>query len=328
MPDMPDSIGRRAAVAAIRRLGAHVPGWFPLVAERLHPYVKPPADTVTVSVNGYRLRLDTREYLQRSMYYGCHEPEEVRLFKRLVRPGDVVVDIGAHVGYFTLLAATLAGPAGRVFAFEPIPTSYEQLAANVRSNALRNVVVEQAAVSDQPGKLSLGLTDESVEMGASDYTAGGPPRRGDGAGGDDRRVSRRARLGPSVRLVKLDVEGLETQVLAGMRELPSANPPDALMLEYNAAMFARHGHDGAALLDGLRQAGFRLYSPETFGRVARRSMTPLPVEPLPPSSPDRSVVETLRAGLATRRTALQRAGAPRRCQPAMRSGCCLRRWLL
>ena len=83
-------------------------------------------------------------------------------FKEVVREGDVVVDLGANMGYFTLLAARLVGKEGKVYAFEPEPINYSLLVKNVELNGYDNVVTVPKAVSHQSGIVRLFRSDEDI----------------------------------------------------------------------------------------------------------------------------------------------------------------------
>ena len=85
------------------------------------------------------------------------EETETHWFVQSIRPGDVVVDLGANVGYYTILRGKLVGEIGRVYAFEPDPVGFEILRRNVRLNGLHNVVLEQKAVSSKPGLIHLDI---------------------------------------------------------------------------------------------------------------------------------------------------------------------------
>ena len=85
------------------------------------------------------------------------EAGDIQSLRSYVKPGEVVIDIGANVGYYTLIAARLVGETGRVYAFEPDPTNFAILDKNVRLNGFRNVVLEQKAVSNEPGSIELFL---------------------------------------------------------------------------------------------------------------------------------------------------------------------------
>jgi len=84
-------------------------------------------------------------------WLGSYEYDQRLLFERLVTEGSVVFDVGAHVGFYTLLAATLVGARGKVFAFEPLPANIHYLKAHLRINRITNVTVIEKAVSDCSG---------------------------------------------------------------------------------------------------------------------------------------------------------------------------------
>jgi len=84
-----------------------------------------------------------------------YEEGTTLLFKRTLQPGWVVADVGAHVGYYTLLAAQIVGSEGRVFSFEPDPTNFSLLRRNIELNRLRNVVAVPKAVADRDMRLKL-----------------------------------------------------------------------------------------------------------------------------------------------------------------------------
>lgn len=91
------------------------------------------------------------------------EPEVTEVFLSHVMPGDVVLDIGAHIGYYTVLAARSVGNEGRVIAFEPDPQNYSLLVKNVAKNGYRNVTAVQKAVSWNSGYAQLYQTAGSSE---------------------------------------------------------------------------------------------------------------------------------------------------------------------
>jgi FkbM family methyltransferase len=174
---------------------------------------------------------------------GTYEPEQTRLFEERLRAGDTVLDVGAHVGYYTVLSAVLAGPSGRVHAFEPNPRNAEFLRRHVRINRLDTVRVEQAAVSDHEGtaRFDFGTgsgTGHLADVGAlevrtlrlDDYCA-------------------QHALAPAA--IKIDVEGAEMSVLAGAF--------DTLARYHPTIFLSTHGPEvHAASLDFLRGMGYQL----------------------------------------------------------------------
>ncbi|MGE0132661.1 MAG: FkbM family methyltransferase [Blastocatellales bacterium] len=100
-------------------------------------------------------RLRGKKWIAGSSTHGCwlgsYEYDQRLLFERLVTEGSVVFDVGAHVGFYTLLAATLVGPRGRVYSFEPALANIHFLKAHLRLNRITNVTVIEKAVSDREG---------------------------------------------------------------------------------------------------------------------------------------------------------------------------------
>ena len=167
-------------------------------------------------------RLRGMRWIAGSSIHGCwlgsYEYAKRRLFERTIPAGSVVFDIGAHVGFYTLLASVLVGPTGSVFAFEPVPSNVHYLRKHLCLNSVQNVTVIEAAVSDadgfcafQEGAISLtghlsatgGLHVQAVRL--------------------DRLVSEGAI--PSPQYIKIDVEGAEARVLRGATELLARDHP-------------------------------------------------------------------------------------------------------
>jgi FkbM family methyltransferase len=140
--------------------------------------------------------------------YGAHQRRDLAALLSLVRQGDTVVDVGAHIGTFTVPLARAVGPTGRVIAFEPIPKNFEVLTENVEQNGLaRTVTLVQTAVSDR----SLGL--KAVPFTGN---TGGVHLV---EGGDLECITLDSFELEKVDLIKIDVEGMEHQVLTGGAEL-------------------------------------------------------------------------------------------------------------
>ena len=114
-----------------------------------------------VVVQGHRMLLDSRDSLGLSIW-GIHEPLVTKIFEKEIRNGYVVLDIGAHIGYFTLISAKLVGKNGKVFAFEPDPANFALLKKNIASNCYKNVIISQKAITSKNGKLKLHLSKDST----------------------------------------------------------------------------------------------------------------------------------------------------------------------
>jgi FkbM family methyltransferase len=152
-------------------------------------------------------------------WLGSYEFEKQKLFAALVPSGGVVWDVGAHVGFYTLLAARLVGPAGRVVAFEPFPRNQAFLHRHIDLNALGNVDVIEAAVGEKcgPGSFSEGGNSSTGSLfGVSDGIAVRVVTL-------DSMLSNAASRPPHV--IKMDIEGGELEALRGADELLSTSRP-------------------------------------------------------------------------------------------------------
>lgn len=181
-----------------------------------------------------------------SSIHGCwlghFEIEKQAAVRRLVRPGMRIFDIGANAGFYTLAFARLVGAGGHVWAFEPLPGNVRHLRRHIALNALENVTVMEAAVSDRSGSAHFlqapsnamgrlaaegGITVRTMALDEFCARAGGPD------------------------LVKMDVEGAESAVLEGARRMLCRHRPILLL--------ATHGRDQERRCVGiLRELGYEI----------------------------------------------------------------------
>ncbi|MGH3105355.1 MAG: FkbM family methyltransferase [Gaiellaceae bacterium] len=172
---------------------------------------------------GMRLRLDLRESLQRDFLFGLYDRHELRLLRRFLEPGGDFVDVGAHIGMYSVAAALALGDRGRVLAFEPNPDARGQLEENLALNGCGNVIVSPAAVSDHAGEALLHVprtSDPSFSSLGGGRFAEGEPLRVVTTTLDDEVES----AGLSPAFVKVDVEGGELAVLAGAERTLGGHP--------------------------------------------------------------------------------------------------------
>ena len=169
---------------------------------------------------------------------GQYEAMEIGLFKETLRPGHVVVDVGAHVGYYTLTASREVGTAGRVLAFEPDPRTRPFLEANVDRNGFENVTVVAAAASDVAEEHNMYLSANANRSSLHASAA---------LDGLDQIVSVQSVtvdsiLGSqSVDVVKVDAEGSEPKVFRGM--VASLRAETVVFTEFNPSVLESAGED-------------------------------------------------------------------------------------
>lgn len=113
------------------------------------------------TVNGYKLRLPTRYFKYFPQNY---EAENFEFLSRSCKPGAVIIDIGAHIGLFSVIAAQVTGKAGKVYAFEPAPATYALLQKTIAINKMEDVVeTRQQAVGQATGKITFFVSDNHAD---------------------------------------------------------------------------------------------------------------------------------------------------------------------
>ena len=230
--------------------------WF---YERLHAGLTPADRYAVVRLDkGFRMNLDLADPEQLKVYfYGhYHERYEADLVQRLLADDDVFWDIGANVGYFTLVAATALNHRGRIVAFEPGQNAYARLTENLALNPYRNIQTFPVAVADREGEAVLHLDGDIADTSASLYPAG-PVQ----AGCEICRTVAldhflRAENLPAPDLIKLDAEGAELAVLQGAHQLINDAPPLWLM-EMEEKNLRAAGASKAAVAQFLTGCGYR-----------------------------------------------------------------------
>jgi FkbM family methyltransferase len=168
---------------------------------------------------------------------GTAEPLVQEAVRTLVRPRDVVYDIGANVGFFTVIAARLVGPAGAVIAFEPLPETAGAARRNMDLNGFSHVTVLTNAAGKRGGTGKLELRDESTWARLADASSTGPTVDVEVVAIDD--LVEAGVIRPP-DFAKIDVEGAELDVIEGMRRTIAAHRPVILceMHGRNAAFAA------------------------------------------------------------------------------------------
>jgi FkbM family methyltransferase len=219
-------------------------------------------------VYGHRMTLDPDDTVvsPRLCIDGSFEHLETDLVLRQVHPGDIVADVGANIGYYTLLFARQVGPGGHVYAFEPDPHNFRLLHRNVLQNGYTNVTCVLGAVSDHSGFLRLYRNDgnrgdhriydsrdgrESVDIAClalDDYFADA-----------DRPVN----------FIKMDIQGAEARALRGMRRLIHRGGPDLrIVTEFWPRGLNLCGDDPSGFLNDLIALEFDLeVIDENVGRL-------------------------------------------------------------
>lgn len=272
----------RAAPAWVRGLARVIPrlpmGRYFLVHQLRRLSGPPFLMRAAPEVGGFAFRCDPRDSVAREVgFTGRYEPQETQIASRLLRPGDVFVDVGANWGYFTLAAAHWIGPAGRVIAFEPEPRLFELLTANLALNHVTSVRPRQLAVAAGRGALRFAAFQaDGGNWGVSRAVAASAVADFEcrAAALDDELDAEQV---GAVRLTKIDVEGGEADVLAGMRRGLRERRYRYVLVECHTDLLAERGVSEAECLAPLFDAGYRAWvvahTPAAHRLAARRSLT-------------------------------------------------------
>lgn len=259
MPDVRE-VGPVLVTAGIRAFIRHVPprGRGIRLAQawtRRHP----PGDRVFASrePGGARLRCDLRDELSRIVYYrGWMDRGLERWMRAWLRTGDRYVDVGAHIGYLTALAAQAVGPSGHVLAFEPSPDTYARLSDAFHASSFPHVEAIQAAVTAEGGAVKFyvgagGWSHQAYRSSLHDRPGLSPLGQVPAVTLDD------VLAGGHVRLLKIDVEGGEQGVIEGGRRLLGDRRCDALVVELNPGALASAGSSVSSVVEHLTRFGYR-----------------------------------------------------------------------
>jgi FkbM family methyltransferase len=226
-------------------------------------------------------RCDLRDRMMREVCFtGRYEPQETALLQLLLRSGMTFVDVGANWGYFSLAAARMVGPSGRVVSVEADPRACRTLRANAARNLLDRVAVIEMAASDESGTLQL----QEYEADATDSGSYGVTATTTVAeGGRTFTVAARAlddaldEAGVDrIDLLKMDIEGGEARALAGLRRRLADRRVDRILLEVHPHHLRDQGSSAEAVVGAIRAHGFHVsaidHSPSTARRVGAGSL--------------------------------------------------------
>ena len=212
----------------------------------------------SVSINGYQVLVRTKEHMGAALLYLGEQSdyEEFEIIRQFVERSDVCFDIGANIGYYTLLLAKVAK---ETHAFEPVPLSYHLLNSNVLINGISNVITNLCAVGNISGETSFNIAADSAYSGFYDTNIVRPAEsvRLTVTRLDDycttHRISR-------VDFLKIDVEGAESLVLDGAREVLKSKPR-FMMVELADCVQKKYGSSVTDIVKKLACYGFKPFIP-------------------------------------------------------------------
>lgn len=195
--------------------------------------------------------LKNDKYIGQRVALGKYEPYETKLILRQTKTGDTVVDVGANIGYYTILLADKVGKTGKVYAFEPDEISFEILLKNIKENNLKNIEAINAALGSKIGKLKLHKSKENF----GDHKLYGRDK--------DIEKVKIINLDDylkniKINLMKIDTQGWEPEVIEGAKNIISKNKP-TIFMEYSPASYIQAKLDGQKMMKFLRSVYLKIW---------------------------------------------------------------------
>ena len=191
--------------------------------------------------------------------YGIHGTHDFKIIKNNVKDGDNVIDLGANIGYFTLILAKLVGPTGKVFAFEPDPRNLALLKKNVEYNNYKNVIIVPKAVSNVNDKCTLYTGQKTfgqnkIYKPKKTKTQKFIPIDSETVRLDD--FFKTNGLLDKISFIKIDVEGAEFLALSGMKEILKLNKNIKIFTEAEISYLEDAGSSYDQFIDLLTENDF------------------------------------------------------------------------
>jgi FkbM family methyltransferase len=208
-----------------------------------------------------KMKLYCDSMLSHQIFFEEFEFDERDFMLRFLRPGDVYADIGANVGLFTLIAAKIVGPTGRVFAFEPVQKPHKRLVENIQLNKFKNVQNEQVAFSDSSGSFEMMVAEDEMDG----FNSFAPPYMGEHYARETVTTNTwdafagLHKLAGLVTLMKIDVEGWELKVLSGGQNLLSREDAPVLQVEFTDGAAKAAGSSCQEIYRSLESLGYKIY---------------------------------------------------------------------
>lgn len=195
--------------------------------------------------------------LLRNFMAGMMEEGTFRVLKKLLRPGGTFIDIGAHIGWYSLYAAKIVGPKGRIYAFEPDPRLFPLLVRNIAENGFTEIIhAEQKGIAHIDGLMKFFLSGAHQAGYSSIYSTGIK----DPQCIEIRVITLDSFLAsqgwPHIDLIKMDIEGAEVLAFQGMKEVVCRNPRLKMIVEFHHRFSSGAVEYGLSFFKGLQSLGF------------------------------------------------------------------------
>lgn len=246
--------------------------WFRLFHAHAEPH------DIICRTKYFPLKLQSNSALAEPLFIGRgFEESEIELMRFLTKPGMQVIDVGANVGFYTILLGKFVGPTGHVWSFEPFPPAVNYIKQNVELNLLSNITIVEKAVAEKTGMLDFNVFPEGCDV----YNSLGATNRPEEKLQAVRKISVAVTsiddiaddIGiKKIDLIKIDVEGAEERVLRGAKNIIRFSPNVQIVVEIYEPSAEQCGCSSERLIEMLRSWGFSMYKIGIGGSLHRCSV--------------------------------------------------------
>ena len=226
------------------------------IVRKINRYFKSRLKSSSVVINGYIIFLDPNDSLRISINRS-YEKFPLEIARKEIKKGDVVLDLGANIGYHTINFSRMVGENGKIFSFEPEPNNFELLKKNVEVNNCKNVTLVKKAVSNKNGRSRLYLSEENT---ADNRTFNS---------GDDRKFIEIDEIklddyfknfGKKINFIKMNIQGSEIAAIEGMKNIITKQKQLKILFEFTPYLHKLFGTEPRELLELFGDLNFKLYS--------------------------------------------------------------------
>ena len=222
------------------------------IISKIYKYLTSKLKPDFIIINNIKYFLDKHDSLGLSIT-NIHEKTETELVKQEIHEGDYVVDVGAHIGYFSLIFSKIVGKQGKVFSFEAEPSNFEILKKNLEENNIQNVICENIAISDKIGKIKLFTSESST--GNRLFSSKGSNFIEVESNTLDNYFGTKIK---NIKFIKLDIQGGEPLAIKGMEKIIENNNSLKIMLEWWPNGIKKLGENPESHLELLEGVGYQI----------------------------------------------------------------------
>jgi len=233
---------------------------FPRILYLLRPFFKRKKNQYKTP-DGLLMELDIDDYFENNILWGYYESKVKQLIKSTLREGETFIDIGANIGFFSILGAKLVGDSGQVFSFEPNPDCVEIINRNKKLNSYENLKIVKKAISNSSKKQDFFISKQHALSTLKEDSALMELERTIEVEitSLDREIKNLEISEDSISLIKIDVEGHELFVFQGMKELLSSTKPK-IIFENNPLAMKEYGYSLIDIYrDFLKPHGYKVF---------------------------------------------------------------------